>query len=321
MGTAGRSWPVKVVGGLMAQLSKLGGGSQKRRKPLHSGTFKAYRGRGPVGPANSTHTSGRSAQDLKAHLRTRQSTFRPATRSNQQSNRQHPPSNGSSSNASHTNAARYWAPGISSRPSSDESWAKSHSTSGFIAILKLISNPAGELVPLYHRFVSARQANLVGYGLAVLANLCFVLGATQKFNAISWLNASQFWAAGGFMFVAMMLTLCIARACLRIRGLWSADVFILGTAMVPLGLFAIASATIPVAVQIFPVTWQPSLAVSGALIALLWSVSQSVMTLRSGFTRIQTFSEQSSAWFAPVVLGIGFTVGVVTWQTLLSVPF
>ncbi|MEO0770377.1 MAG: DnaJ domain-containing protein [Cyanobacteria bacterium J06649_4] len=303
MGTAGRSWPVKAAGNFTAKLSRLWPKSQKRRSQLRPSLYAK-----PIprqNPQRSSRIDPRVDRDQQARIRAQQSPLRSAQ-----------PSSGKGFKKEKQRPSQYWAPGVSSRPTHVGRPHKRYPFDGFVSILKLLSNPAGEMVPLYHRFVSARQANLVGYGLAVLANLCFVLGATQKFNASSWLDASRFWAAGGLMFVAMVLVVCTVRACLRIRGLWSADIFILGTTMVPLGLFAVASAVIPMVVQPLPVALQSPLALTGSLIALLWSVSHAAIALRSGLHRIQTFSEQSSAWFAPAVLGIGLGVGFGTWQFL-----
>lgn len=184
-----------------------------------------------------------------------------------------------------------------------------------MAALRLLSNPAGELVPLYQR-LSSRQASLAGYSLAVLANLAFVLGTMTHFPERSWLLASYLWAAGGLMYVAMVLAVAIARVGWRIRSLWVAHVYVLGVAMVPLGLLAVVSAILPVAIA-QSVRLQNAWVTSGlTAIAVLWALSQALLTLYIGLVRIHTFPERVSTWFAPVVLALGMAAGIGTWVIL-----
>ncbi|MGC1307352.1 MAG: hypothetical protein WA885_08995, partial [Phormidesmis sp.] len=179
--------------------------------------------------------------------------------------------------------------------------------SGTGNILRLLSNPAGEMVPLYQQ-LTHRQLTLVGYGLAVLANLCFVTGGMQHLATDSWLMASQLWAAGGLTFVAMVLSVASARVWLSIRGLWVADIFILGSALVPLGVLFILTALIQAA--------NTSSAPLLILLAILWAFSHTLITLYSGFARIQAFPDRIAAWLTPVVLAIGIAAGVGTWRYL-----
>lgn len=189
-------------------------------------------------------------------------------------------------------------------------------TPSYIAIFKLLSNPAGEVVPLY-RQLSARQANLTGYGLAVFANICFVLGAAQHFEISTWLVASWLWVSGGLTFVGMVLVVSLSKVWLCIRGPWVADIFILGTAALPLGLLAIASAFLPEATQLIAGDRGPWLAHIGLLIATLWAFSHAVMTIQNGLLQIHRFPSKTVAWLAPVVLGLGLTVGMTTWGVLV----
>ena len=202
----------------------------------------------------------------------------------------------------------YWAPGVSSRPDHDYRpyrrfrWP---TISSVTSMLKLLSNPAGEMLPLYYR-LSHRQTSLVGYGLAVLANLMFVLGGVKHTTESSWLVASQLWASGAMMFVSMVLVVALTRLGLRVRSLWVADMFILGTTMLPLGILTVISAITRLFV---PQLLSPSslwMADAFLLAVLLWAIAQSLITLYSGVSHIHTFSEKLSAWFAPVVFGFRF---------------
>lgn len=205
----------------------------------------------------------------------------------------------------------YWAPGVSSRPSLD---APSHSSSrtGLSNLLRLLSNPAGEMVPFYHHLPVGKRA-IVGYGLAVLANLCFVLGATQYLVSSTWQLASVLWVSGGLTFVAMVFALSVVRLCLRVRGAWAADIFILGTTLIPLGLLAVVGAVIPLGTQFLIAPWDRMLWLGGMLIAVLWMLSHASIALHSGLCHIHTFSKETAAWLTPVLLGIGATTGVLTW--------
>ncbi len=212
--------------------------------------------------------------------------------------------------------ATYWAPGVSSRPESSMPFHR-RLIGGATTLLRLISNPGGEVVPVYQQLPAGKHT-IVGYGLAVLANLYFVLGASQSFVNNTWLVASCLWAVGAFTFVAMVLILSVVRLRLRIRGLWAADIFILGTTLLPLGLLTLLVAIGPrVAAYLEGIGWGEL----GALLALIglgmgamWSFSHSFIALHSGLSRIHQFPARLSAWLTPVMLSFGLSVGLVTWM-------
>jgi curved DNA-binding protein CbpA len=187
--------------------------------------------------------------------------------------------------------------------------------SGYVAILKLLSNPAGEMVSLY-RQLDSHQTTVVGYGLAVLANLCFVLGAIRHFEDSSWLVASWLWVSGGLMFVSMVLVVSLLKVGLRVRGPWAADIFMLGTAAIPIGLLAIISALLPNTAQLIAGDRGPWLAHISLLAATLWACSHAVMAIQNGLSQIHPFSSKTAAWLAPVILGLGFAAGMATWGLL-----
>lgn len=298
MGTAGLSWHRKLWAQTSRPVTQLL--PIRRRTTLSSSRHSThfYNASPSVSSSSAIPPLETSRKKRADRIRTRQSTFRVAQKSSQSS-------------------SQSWTPGVSSRPSAYEP-PKKNIGRGFVTTLKLLSNPAGELLPVYHQLMSNRQVSLVGYGLAVLANLLFVLGMTQYLDASSWTQASQFWAVGGITFVAMMFLVSSVRVALRVRGLWAADVFILATAVVPLGLFAAMGAGADLVVQQLSVAYQSQVLLGWVLVSGLWAVSHSVMTLRSGFSRIQAFSDKTASWFAPVVLGAGLGLGYVVW--LLSSP-
>ncbi|MEM6450302.1 MAG: J domain-containing protein [Cyanobacteria bacterium P01_D01_bin.105] len=230
----------------------------------------------------------------------------------------------------------YWAPGVSSRPSANAGLTGYASTRGHLLgnsagnragnlfsnlvggmgnILRLLSNPAGEMVPLYLQ-LSPQQTALVGYGLAVFANLLFISGGIHYTTANSWLVASWLWAAGGMTFVAMVTVVALARILLRIRGLWVADIFTLATALVPLGMLSVLGAiTQQLAIQYLTAAnfWMANTFV---LLCALWALSHTLLTIYSGFSRIHTFPDRLSAWLTPTVVVLGLMAGVGTWGVL-----
>ncbi len=295
-GTAGRSRPIKLLGSAAQKISR-----------LVPHRVKATLGPKPPRPQRRASDFSPQASSRPQNI-PQKSLIHPPVPPGHPRDRRH---------AQHP-AQTYWAPGVSSRPDPNyrpRQRLDRHLISGAIATLRLLSNPAGEMVPFYRR-LSARQTSLIGYALAVLANLAFVLGGIQHATTNSWLVASWLWASGGMTFVAMVLVLGLTRIFLRVRGLWVADIFILGAAVVPLGMMAVLSA---IAKQFAAqITQPPYILFSNLffLMATLWIVSQVLITLYSGLARIQGFSEQFAAWFTPVVLSLGLAAGVGTWSFL-----
>ncbi|MFK8184080.1 MAG: DnaJ domain-containing protein [Phormidesmis sp.] len=302
-GTAGRSRPIKLLGRSFARLSRLL--PRTRQGNFRRNLARAHRDRPKLSPPNagpnprsdprSGSNAGRRASNYRASSYPRPT---PHFRRKQ----------------------TYWAPGISSRPGPMDYPPRrgnffNNLFLGMGNILRLLSNPAGEMVPLYLQ-LSPRQTSLVGYGLAVLANLLFISGGIHYTTVNSWLVASWLWASGGMAFVAMVTAVALTRTLLRIRGLWVADIFTLGTALVPLGMFSVLSA----AVQFFASNYlKPSLvwlAVIFVLLIALWAISHTLLTLHSGFSRIHTFPDRLSAWLTPTVLVLGLMAGVGTWGLL-----
>ncbi len=324
-GTAGRSRPIKFLGGVAQRLTNVIPGQKQGGR---GGTNVGRRASDASLKGNHiprTFSSGQFSSgqmDQKPSVSTSNPSSRPVAKSAHRHHRHNSdsPQTGNAADRRRRwmklSEQAYWAPGVSSRPDDEvRSRRRWLNLSGFTATLKLLSNPAGEMIPLYYR-LSSRQTSLVGYGLAVLANLLFVLGGIHHTVGSSWQIASQLWAAGGLMFVAMVLVVALTRLKLHIRSLWAADMFILGTAMVPLGMLSVASALAQhIASQQAASAWV-WLVTPALLLATLWAMSQSLITLYSGFSRIHVFSEKFAAWFAPTVLALGLLSGVGTWSFL-----
>ncbi len=304
-GTAGRSRPVRFLGKVAQCLTNVLPG---RKKALL---------RQAASPHHRTADFLAQGEPISQKLSSQPAA--PPTRMAEQQDRLPPipPSQSAGQNFRQNARQIYWAPGVSSRPERDSKSRHRFRTpiSGFRATLKLLSNPGGEMLPLY-RQLSPQKTSLVGYGLAVLANLTFVLGGIQHTTVNSWTVASWLWASGGMTFVTMVLVVALTRVGLRIRSLWSADIFMLATAVVPLGMLAVVSAITQNFAHQLPDPF-PSWIVHALLpLAALWALSQSIITLYSGFSRIHMFSESLSAWLAPVVLALGIGTGIGTWSIL-----
>ena len=223
----------------------------------------------------------------------------------------------------------YWAPNLSTGPSEFEPHFLrdrpiespiKRFLGGVRNTLRLLTNPAGELVPVY-RQLSYYQANRVGYGLAVLANLCLMSGLMSLLSQTSWLEASRLWAAGAMAYVAMILTVATARLCLRLRGLWAADIFTVGAAVVPLGISTCLLAGIKVAskaIAQMPVSIPLALWIVNlfTLLILLWAISHALLSLYSGLCTLHPFPAKFAGWFVPTIVAIGFAAGLGTWQWL-----
>ena len=343
-GTAGRSRPIRVIGWFMQKLLtvwsglwlglKAGLGIQHRSPEEDAGLLAE----------SVTHDATIRQQSIdQFSLKPEENVLRPDPRSGQNSGQN--PGRASDNYLYNRPANRrrrwpltarpsrqvYWAPGVSSRPAGDlpesenEFWL-TRLLGGFLTVVRLLSNPGGELVPVYHQ-LSHHQVNRVGYGLAVLANLCLMSGLMALFSQTSWLQASWLWAAGGMAYVAMVMTVAIARLCLRAKGLWAADIFTIGTAVVPIGLCAGIIVGIKTGSRLggaaiapyFPLAQSPMVALLTNLLilgAIFWALSQALIALYSGLCHLHPFPPRVAAWFAPTVLVVGIAVGVGTWGWL-----
>ena len=314
-GTAGRSRPVRFLGKVAQRLTNVLPGSQRASlrqvtsPHRHPTDFLAQ------GKAISPDLSSQPASPPTRMVEKQTRWPIPPDQNGQNTGQNTGKKAGK--NVRPNSGQTYWAPGVSSRPDPNYRPPRRFRLplSGFGATLRLLSNPGGEMLPLY-RQLSPRQTSLVGYGLAVLANLTFVLGGIQHTTVNSWVVASWLWAAGGMMFVAMVLVVALTRVGLRIYSLWAADIFMLATAVVPLGMLTVVSAIAQNFAHQLPDPFPFWIAHALLPLAALWAVSQSVITLYNGFSRIHMFSDNLSAWFAPVVLALGVGAGVGTWQVL-----
>jgi len=301
LGTAGRTWPFRLI---MRPFDQAGHGSSQPsgESPRQDSSRSSTSTRQPFSKSSTRPPHKRASQ-------------KPAPRSSANTRQR---DTNAHKNA-HKNASKQeiaWARGVSSRPSSKISWRRRLGSSS-IGLLKLVSNPAGEMVSIYRKLpINSRSA--AGYAIAILANLCFVLGALQHFERSSWLLASCLWATGALTFVSMVLVLSVVRLRLRVQGRWSADIFILGTTLFPIGLLVLVSAAIPVLTYYIADPFGSALTLIGIGFSALWAFSHAMIALHSGLSRIHKFSMQLSAWLTPIILSLGLSSGIVTWLFLVT---
>ncbi|MEO1791951.1 MAG: J domain-containing protein [Cyanobacteria bacterium J06629_19] len=318
LGPAGRSWPHRLLSQLLQGLLKVAQrltqwplsvlsmllGRRMLGRWRSRSSVKRSSSRSAARPYSSSSSSSSAAPSGGVHD--------PATRGHQSiGNRR--ASSGPAAFRKPFQEKIYWAPGVSSR-STDTDKSLKHPSTGIKASLKLLSNPAGEMLPMYEQLPYGNRG-LVGYALAVLANLCFVFGATQYLGDSSWLLTSCLWATGGLTFVAMVLVISVMRVWMRVEGLWSADIFILGTTMVPLGLLTVAIGVVPLlaqVVQALVVPWGSVVVMVGLLVIAFWAFSHAAIALHNGLYHIHRFSQQTAAWLSPVILGLGLSAGMGT---------
>ncbi|MGB5914032.1 MAG: DnaJ domain-containing protein [Phormidesmis sp.] len=298
LGTAGRTWPFRLIMRPFDQAVR-GSNQPSGESPRQDSSRSSTSNRQPFSKSPTRPPHKRASQ-------------KPAPRSSANTRQR-------DTNANKTNANKQeiaWGRGVSSRPSSKISWRQRLGSSS-IGLLKLISNPAGEMVSIYRKLpINSRSA--AGYAIAILANLCFVLGALQYFESSSLLLVSRLWATGALTFVAMVLVLSIVRLRLRVQGRWSADIFILGTTLLPIGLLALVSAAIPVLTYYIAEPFGSALTLIGVGFSALWAFSHAMIALHSGLSRIHKFSMQLSAWLTPIILSLGLSSGMVTWLFLVT---
>ncbi|MEO1401553.1 MAG: DnaJ domain-containing protein [Cyanobacteria bacterium J06635_1] len=176
--------------------------------------------------------------------------------------------------------------------------------------LAILTNPAGEMLPLYDRLLP-RQATQVGCLFAMVANLCFTLsgyqlssGVTQAERVATSRILLNLWVTGGTVFLGLAVILAFSRSWFRRRGRWAGDIFIAGATVLPLGIFALL---VPVALIVSP--WL------GGLVGL-FAMMLTLLTLYSGCTQIHHQTEQTATWVAPSLLFIGLSVAYLMWQAI-----
>ncbi|MEM9151285.1 MAG: DnaJ domain-containing protein [Cyanobacteria bacterium P01_F01_bin.3] len=338
LGSAGRRWPYKLFSQLLRVILKpfsivfvrFSGLSWRSSRKVGAARSEAKRGH--PGVSSSSDTSSARPSDVSDGTPRPKlgGTAYPKDHRNPAHSRRHPsvsdplqnpfppdypkPFQQSFRGASQERV--YWAPGVSSRLEAQDDMDGRRS-SGVMTLIKLLSNPAGELLPVYEQLPWGKRG-IVGYALAVLANLCFMFGATQYFTSSSWLLASCLWAAGGLMFVAMVLMVSVVRVWMRSQVPWTANIFMMGTAMLPLGLLTIAAGVLLTLTEPLSGPWGNAVTVAMLLGSVLWAFSQAVIALYNGLRHIHRLSGRTAAWLSPLILGLGIAAGVGTWNAFAA---
>ncbi|MEL7502453.1 MAG: DnaJ domain-containing protein [Cyanobacteria bacterium J06554_6] len=186
------------------------------------------------------------------------------------------------------------------------SWPQPRRAGAFLKIFgQLLSNPTGELLSNYSR-LSGRQATEVGCLLALISTVCFTLGGhALRFGLPGLATALGLWVSASGVFLTLALTLAFSRAWFRRRSRWSADVFIAGATVLPLGLYGLVG---PLSAIV------PAL---GILVTLI-TLSHSLLVLYTGCTQIHSLPEQIAAWITPSLLFISLCAGYLIQIALVE---
>jgi curved DNA-binding protein CbpA len=184
----------------------------------------------------------------------------------------------------------------------------------FDTLFNLLSNPTGELLPIYAR-LSSRQATNVGHLWAFIANVGFTLGGYELVGAtdapimLLWL-----WLTGSLVFLVLLVLLAFCRTWFhRARHHfaaqptgqgWAADSFIAGATVLPLGILALLT----------PVT----LGLSRGLWGLIgfFAITHTVLTLCTGLVQIQNQRELVATWIAPCLLFMSLSAVFILWARM-----
>jgi tetratricopeptide (TPR) repeat protein len=193
-------------------------------------------------------------------------------------------------------------------------WSVGHPKRFFDTLFTLLSNPTGELLPIYAR-LSRHQSTNVGHLWALMANVGFTLGGYElgwtvdNPRILLWL-----WLTGSLVFLVLVLLLAFCRgwfhrSCGHFtaphtdRG-WEADIFIAGATVLPLGILALLT---PLTLAFNRWLW--------GLMAL-WAATHTVLILCTGLTQIQNQKEYIATWIAPCLLFMSLSAALLLWARI-----
>ncbi|MGF1479558.1 MAG: DnaJ domain-containing protein [Cyanophyceae cyanobacterium] len=153
-----------------------------------------------------------------------------------------------------------------------------------------LANPVGGML----RLSRIEKPVAVGILYALMASFCFMSGASLSLQNFSWLSLGTL---SVIPFASLAVTSAIACFVFR-RGSLAGALFLAGTAILPLGVFTLFWAILPV---------------SFAVILFVFAGCYTVLLLYGGFTQIFDFSEAQAAFLVPVALLVS---GWCTYLTL-----
>ncbi|WP_019509104.1 DnaJ domain-containing protein [Pleurocapsa sp. PCC 7319] len=167
-------------------------------------------------------------------------------------------------------------------------WMDSLIQNSLVTMSLSFFNPGGGLLPAFSRLTS-RQANQVGTTYGLFSALCFVCTYFMTGIPIE-LGVWQIFLIGMIPFVSFVVSGSMMRYLLHRRGHFSIDVFIAGTAIVPLALTSILVGFISFT------------AFSLIIPIILWGFSYTVLTLYTGYSQLLNITEAKSAIIVALML-------------------
>ena len=167
-------------------------------------------------------------------------------------------------------------------------WLDSLIQNSLVTLSLSFFNPGGGLLPAFSRLTS-RQANQVGTTYGLFSAVCFVCSYFMTGIPLE-LGVWQIFLIGMIPFVSFVISGSMMRYLLHHRGHFSIDVFIAGTAIVPIAFTSILVGFISFT------------AFSLIIPIVLWGFSYTVLTLYTGYSQLLNITEAKSAIIVALML-------------------
>ena len=168
---------------------------------------------------------------------------------------------------------------------------------------RLLVNPSHGL----QVWQSQRPSQSVGIGL-IFASLAIggIVGGNHFIPPdVLTISQSHLLLLSGTAFSSLVLTGSLVRKMVGKGGSWSGDFLVAGTAVLPLGIWAILSGLV------MPLGLLEFMALS------LFAVSFTILSLYSGYTKIGRISEQIAVFAVPTILMISYGITALTYKALM----
>lgn len=166
-------------------------------------------------------------------------------------------------------------------------------------LLVYFLNPMGGLSTAFSRLSSA-QALGIGFFYGICADLCLTMsgyiisGSSLNFvPTISPLTAWDLMVINFFPFLFMLIASIVIRLINRIQSNLAQDMFVAGSACLPLGVFCLL-------MSLFASSQGGSS--FSSLLFLVFGLSYGILTLFAGLTKIVNLSEGKSSFFSPLMI-------------------
>jgi curved DNA-binding protein CbpA len=168
-------------------------------------------------------------------------------------------------------------------------WSSNLLSNAATTLAIYLFNPGGGLLPAFAR-LEKQQAMEVGIIYGAITALLFVSGSYVSWQEIDF-PLLEFSIVGLIPFFSLVVIGNLIRTIFRGKGGLEEDIFITGTAMIPLGLMTlILGFVIPLELN------------AVALILLIYGFCYTILTLYAGCTQIWNFSETKAALIVPSML-------------------